>query len=97
MMTNYPIEDLLPKSGGSIYRLVRLASKRALELADGKRPLIKDPATDKLTTIALEEVWQGKVSSNHALKAGTAAKKSKESSKEEKKEKQSEELKEEKV
>ena len=60
-MRQYPIEDLLPKAGGSIYALVRLAANRALELSEGKPALIKNPSSDKVTTIALEEILQGKL------------------------------------
>ena len=65
------IEDFLPKSGGSVYRLIRMAAKRAMELSEGKPKLITHPATDKYTTIALEEIAQGKVT----LKDGHSAKK----------------------
>ena len=60
-MAQQPIEELLPKANYSVYRLVRMAAERALELADGKPPLIKNPGTDKLTSIALEEIYQGKI------------------------------------
>lgn len=60
-MAHQPIEELLPKSGFSVYRLVRMAAERALELADGKPPLIKKTSSDKLTSIALEEIYQGKL------------------------------------
>ncbi|MCA9393528.1 MAG: DNA-directed RNA polymerase subunit omega [Candidatus Omnitrophica bacterium] len=60
-MAHQPIEELLPKSGFSVYRLVRMAAIRALELADGKPPLIKKTSSDKLTSIALEEIYQGKL------------------------------------
>jgi len=56
-----PLEDLLPKSNYSIYKLVRMASKRATELADGKRKLIEMPSLDKSATIALEEIQQAKI------------------------------------
>ena len=55
------LEDLLPKAKGSVYALVRLASNRAIELAEGKPRLIEKPALDKETTIALEEISRGKV------------------------------------
>ncbi len=55
------IEELLPKAGWSIYNLVRMASIRALELADGKPCLLESPPSDKITTIALEEIAQGKI------------------------------------
>ena len=60
-MAYQPLEDFLPRSGGSIYRLVRMAAKRALELSEGRPPLIEKPPTEKVTTIALEEIRQGKV------------------------------------
>ena len=57
-----PIEELLPKSGYSIYKLVRLAAVRAIQLADGSPKLIKDVASDaKTPTIALDEIRAGKV------------------------------------
>ncbi len=61
-MAHQSIEDLLPKAGGSVYRLVRMAANRALELSEGKVPLIENPVLDKDTTTALEEIRQGKVS-----------------------------------
>ena len=56
-----PLEDLLPKTGFSIYKLVSLAAKRATELADNKPRLIENPSLDKAATIALEEIQAGKV------------------------------------
>lgn len=57
------VENLLSKSGNSLYKLVVIASKRALELAEGKPKLIEDAslANTKPSTIALKEVGQGKV------------------------------------
>lgn len=60
-MADQSIEDLLPKSGDSVYRLVRMASMRALELSEGKKKLINNATTDKVTTTALEEIAQGAV------------------------------------
>ena len=57
-----PIEELLPKSGYSIYKLVRLAAVRAIQLADGSPKLLHDVAADtKTPTIALDEIRAGKV------------------------------------
>ena len=56
-----PIEDLLPKAGYSVYKLVRMASNRAVELADGKPKLLDLPASEKTPTIALEEIRAAKV------------------------------------
>ena len=58
-MAHVPIEDLL-KRCGSIYRLVILAAKRAKEVADGSPPLVETHQR-KVTSIALEEILQGKV------------------------------------
>ena len=58
-MAQAPMEDLL-KRCGSIYRLVILAAKRAKELAEGAPPLV-ETSSKKATTIALEEISQGKV------------------------------------
>jgi DNA-directed RNA polymerase omega subunit len=51
-MGNPAIEDLLPKAGWSIYKLVRMASNRAMELADGSPKLIANQSSHKTTTIA---------------------------------------------
>ena len=58
-MAQAPMEDLL-KRCSSIYRLVILAAKRAKEIADGAPPLVHTPQR-KVTSIALEEILQGKV------------------------------------
>ncbi len=57
------VENLLDKSGNSLYKLVVIASKRALELAEGKPKLIEEVSivTTKPSTIALKEIGQGKV------------------------------------
>ncbi len=60
-MTDFPIEELLPRANYSIYTLVRMASARALELSDGKKCLAEDVNTEKFTTMALQEIIQGKV------------------------------------
>lgn len=75
-MADYPIENLLPKAGGSIYRLVRLASHRALELLDGKPGLITNPSSDKVTTMALEEISKGRVEIRKGSNGHPAEKKS---------------------
>ena len=62
-MTDLSIENLLPRANYSVYKLVSMASARALELSDGKRCLVENPSSDKLTTRALEEIAQGKIES----------------------------------
>ena len=61
MTSIHAIEDLLPKAGDSIYRLVRMAANRALELSEGRKCLIENPSNDKATTQALEEIYAGRV------------------------------------
>lgn len=60
-MAYQPLEDLLPKANFSIYRLVRLASKRALEISETGANLISAPLGQKIATTALEEIRHSKV------------------------------------
>ncbi len=60
-MADLPMEDLLPRANHSIYKLVRMAALRALELSDGNRCLAENSTTEKFTTMALEEISQGKI------------------------------------
>ena len=60
-MGDQPLEDLLPKANYSIYKLVRMAANRAIELTDGSKRLVEVHNVEKSTTIALEEVKAGKV------------------------------------
>lgn len=55
------LENLLDKSGDSIYKLVILASKRALEIAEGQPKLVETNSSTKPSTIALQEIANGKV------------------------------------
>jgi DNA-directed RNA polymerase omega subunit len=54
-------ETLLDKSMGSIYKLVILASKRALEIAEGQPKLVADDVSVKPSTVALHEIAAGKI------------------------------------
>jgi len=54
-------ERLLDKSMGSIYKLVILASKRALEIAEGQPRLVQDEISAKPSAVALHEIEQGKI------------------------------------
>ena len=58
-MAHVPIEELLQRCG-SVYRLVILAARRAKELAEGAPPLVQT-GQRKITSVALEEILQGKV------------------------------------
>ena len=60
-MAYQPLEELLPKASMSIYRLVRLASIRATELATTGVKLVQTPADQKLATTALDEIRAGRV------------------------------------
>jgi DNA-directed RNA polymerase subunit omega len=53
-------EELLDKTN-SIYKLVILASKRALELNEGS-PKLVETESKKASTVALEEIKSGKIS-----------------------------------
>jgi len=55
------VEDLLDKSGSSIYKLVVLAAKRSLEIAEGQPKLVEGLGDIKPSTIALHEIADGKV------------------------------------
>lgn len=54
-----PIENLYDKVG-SIYKLVVLASRRALELNAGAVRLV-DTNSDNVSQVALQEIAEGKV------------------------------------
>ena len=58
-MAQVAIEELL-KQCGSAYKLVLLAAKRAKEISDGSPALVECPHR-KVTSIALEEILQGRV------------------------------------
>ena len=55
------LDKLLDKSNNSIYKLVIVASKRALEIAEGQPKLVDMPVNAKPSTIALNEIAAGKV------------------------------------
>ncbi len=54
------LEKLIGAGNGSIYKLTILAAKRALQLADGDKPLVDKPA-DKVLDTALKEIAEGKI------------------------------------
>lgn len=60
-MTYIPIEKLVEKADGSIYKLVIMASKRALEIAEGQPKLLELNGGLKPSAIALEEIAAGKI------------------------------------
>lgn len=54
------MEDLT-KVVESRYKLVILASRRTLELAEGRPKLVEFPATAKLSAVAIKEIAEGKI------------------------------------
>jgi DNA-directed RNA polymerase subunit omega len=53
-------KDKLEEKANSVYRLVLVAAERTKQLAKGSKPLVKTNAK-KATTVALEEILEGKV------------------------------------
>jgi DNA-directed RNA polymerase omega subunit len=60
-MPYVPLEKLVDKTSNSVYKLVILASKRALEIAEGQPKLVNMDSSVKPSTIALHEIGDGKV------------------------------------
>lgn len=60
MIKQFQRDDLIKHTGNSIFKLVILASRRALELNSGMPKLI-DSSPGKAGSIALEEIMQGRV------------------------------------
>jgi len=60
-MTYVPLEKVLDKDEKSLYKLVILASKRALEIAEGQPKLIAADSATKPSTVALFEIAEGKL------------------------------------
>lgn len=61
MIYNVALEKLLDKSDNSLYKLVILASKRALEIAEGQPKLVHAEASLKPSAVALLEIAENKV------------------------------------
>ena len=60
-MVYVPLEKVLDKNDKSIYKLVILASKRALEIAEGQPRMVNVDSSTKPSTVALFEIAEGKV------------------------------------
>lgn len=60
-MAYVPLEKLLPKTDGSMYKLVVLVARRAMQLAEGAPRLIDAPSDSKVTTVAMQEIAEGRV------------------------------------
>jgi DNA-directed RNA polymerase omega subunit len=61
-MAGVALERMLDKCNNSIYKLVIVASKRALEIAEGQPKMVDLPVNTKPSTIALNEIAESKVS-----------------------------------
>jgi len=57
----FAMEELLKGKQSSIYKLVVLASRRALELGAGSERLVSMAPGTKLTSVALEEIKENKI------------------------------------
>ena len=60
-MPYQPRERLLSKAEGSVYKLVILASQRALELSEGMPTFVEKRRSDKPTVLSLDEIAGDKV------------------------------------
>lgn len=60
-MAYVPMEKLLKNANGSMYKLVILASRRALELGMGSEKLVEAEPNTKITSIALKEIREDKI------------------------------------
>lgn len=60
-MMCFPSIDSLVKDVDTKYTLATLAALRARELTDGMEPLIPDAEGKKPVTVALEEIYNGKI------------------------------------
>lgn len=60
-MVYVALEKLLDKTNNSIYKLVILASKRGLEIAEGQPKLVNVSSSVKPSTVALYEIADGRV------------------------------------
>ena len=75
-MSNAPIDELMGHCQ-SMYKLVVIASKRAKELSEGA-PKFVQADTKKVTSVALEEIRQGKIFYHDEEQAPTKAKRASE-------------------
>jgi DNA-directed RNA polymerase omega subunit len=61
----YSLDHLVHMAGGGVFGLARVAMLRAIEIHFGSPPLIEHAASDKETTIALNEIAQGRIGLKH--------------------------------
>ena len=56
-----PLEKLIDKTNGNMYKLVHFISRRALALAEGAPKMIEAPSEMKVTTLAMMEIAENKI------------------------------------
>ena len=61
-MFNVARANLIDKAKNSIYKLVTLTAKRALEIAEGSPKLVESEPNEKAVITALREISENKVS-----------------------------------
>lgn len=61
-MENVPLEKLLAVTGNSLYKLVTLVSRRAIEIAEGAPKLSEVNVALKPASVAFQEIVEGKLS-----------------------------------
>ena len=66
-MQDIPVDQLFNKIG-SMYKLVIIASARAIELSEGANPMVKPKPDEKYMNVALDEILEGKIS--YKIKGG---------------------------
>ena len=76
-MAYQPLEEMLPRAQGGVYRLMRVASLRALEVSVTGVSLVSKLNTQKPATVALEEIRAGKVMDKETAEATDKAAKAK--------------------
>ncbi len=54
-------ELLVQRAGGSLYKLCNMAAMRAMELNVGMKKLVESDPGEKVTSIAIREIAEGKV------------------------------------
>ncbi len=55
-----PLEKMLDKNK-SLFKLTLVAAERANQIMQGSKPLVVNPVSKRETTIALQEISEGKV------------------------------------
>ena len=66
-MINIGVDELMKKTN-SIFKLAILASRRAYELSQGSGKLIEINSDAKISTIALQEILEGKITYKKKVK-----------------------------